>query len=130
MRGAASLLDIRFGYLDSVPWAFSRADTQEGATEVLRQIDSAPDSAHDHRTLEFRDRFRGDLETVRDGNAPSQELIDEVAKINLASIDESSGEGYHRSTNVTRIRCPGAKTPYTMQDTRFLEHVSLMKSVL
>ena len=130
LRAAAGLLVTRFKYLDSVPWACSRADTQEGAAIVLDQIDSAPDSAHDVLTLDFRDKFRGDLEVRRAGGPASPAPSDEVAAINLASLDESAGEGYHRGTNTERIRCPSAKSPYIMQSTRFQENLVQVRGVL
>ncbi len=42
LRGAAALLEIRFKYLNVVPWSFSNADTPEGAMSFLESATSLP----------------------------------------------------------------------------------------
>lgn len=130
LRAAAGKLDTRFKYLKTVPWSFSKADTQLGASTCLQQIDSQPEDAHDFLTVEFNRAFRTDLEVVRDGGPVSSRLEAEVRAINIAALDESAGEGYHRGTNCERIRAPGARTLYIKQSTRFRENVVQVRGVL
>ena len=51
LRELASCLFMRFKYLRSPPWSFSRASSPEGAAEFLRQYAAHPRGQHDALTV-------------------------------------------------------------------------------
>jgi hypothetical protein len=59
-------LDTRTKYHGSLPWAFSRGDTQEGARKVIELYRSLPPDQHDALTVDtFRD-FGDDIRKLAD----------------------------------------------------------------
>lgn len=129
-RAVAVGVLTRCGYLGVIPWAISRADTPDGAREVLKQYADKPDSQHDPLTLDILERLAEDIEVVADGGECSSALAAEIACLNTAPLDESAGEGYHRSTNCERIRCAGATTEYLKQSTRFRQNLGVVNGFL
>ena len=49
---------------------------------------------------------------------PSPALAVQVARLTRAALDETAGEGYHRSTNHEMKRAPGSATEHVMQTPR------------
>ena len=72
----------------------------------------------DAMTQHFLETCREDLQAVAEGGEPSASLINEVTRVNDAPVDESPGEGYHRSSNLVRVRASAAKSLYIKQSTR------------
>jgi len=121
-------IDHRFGYLALVPWAFSRALTKEGAAEVVRQIHSRPLTDHDPFTQILWARIGRDTEAVAQGAAPSDNLKYEVKLLNYCSLDETCGEGYHRSTHHEHVRAPASTTIRLKQSTRAKETLARLEA--
>ena len=128
-RAAADVL-VRFKYLGSIPWAFSNADTQTGAATVIDQYRARPPEDHDEFSNHFMESFESDVEAVRAGEPASRRLAVAVWKINTSSLDESAGEGYHRSTHHVLQRGPSSSTPYIKQSLRLAENLKQAKRVL
>ena len=126
MRAAATIW-TRFKYLGVVPWAFSQACRISGARDCLTQYDARPVGEHDSLTVAIMGRLRGDIEERAAGGEISEALAEEVLMLNTAPLDESAGEGYHRGSNCTRIRCAGAKSVYIKQSMRFKQNLAQMK---
>ena len=75
-------------------------------------------------------QFEQALEDVAAGGAVDPELADEVGRVNMAALDESAGEGYHRASNIVRSRCAGASSAYIKQSTRFSENLTDIRAFL
>ena len=127
MRLAAELLRLRFRFLRSPPWNFVRADSREGAEEFIRTVMAHPMHEHDPLTRYLYDTRKGALERCAAGAEASPSLQTEVSTMQLTNLDESAGEGYHRSTNITRVRASNARSPYLKQSTRTKANIALMK---
>ena len=89
----ASVIPNRFKYLRLVPWAYSNADTKEGALEVIAQMTGRPLEQHDILSRDLWRRLENDIRNVGAGQEPSVALAKEVALLNLVSLDECAGEG-------------------------------------
>ena len=100
---SAELLEMRFKYLDIVPWNFCNADTQAGAQKFLDGVRARPLEAHDGLTRFYYKEYEEALEITARGEGCPPALKEEVDIHNEAPLDESPGEGYHRPTNHTRV---------------------------
>ena len=87
-----SEIKLRFGYMALIPWAFARADSIEGAQEVLRQVGLRPLDDHDHLPKVLMTEIGMDIERRAAGAEATQELVDVVARICNTPLDESCGE--------------------------------------
>lgn len=130
LREAATLLEMRFKYLQTVPWNFSQADTPEGATLFLAGATSRPFEEQDELTRYLYYTYHEALQTVANGGVCETGLSEEVSVINASPLDESAGEGYHRSTHCTRLRARASKSPYIKQSTRLSQNYGHLKSLL
>lgn len=130
LRVAAALLDMRFKYLKVVPWNFSNADTPAGAASFLAGATALPFEQQDALTQFLYSTHRDALEALAAGGACASSLSDEVSVVNDTPLDESAGEGYHRSTNCTRIRARAAKSAYIKQSTRTSQNYGQLKALL
>ena len=131
MAKAASILLLKFAYLDSVPWRFVACDTMEGAIDCLQQIRSKPLEGHEQLTRMTYETHKDDLETVANGGVPSEELVRDVVKL-LANtpLDESPGESWHRASNVAKSRAASSRLPYIKASIRFKENVGRVRKFL
>ena len=129
-RSVAVLLETRFKYLRSLPYSLARADTVPGATECLEAFSSRPRDAHDAVTINIMDRIGPELEALRASGVCGAGLAKEVRLINTCPLDESCGEGYHRSTQWTRTRAKRAKLPYIMASTRHKENLRRIRAFM
>ena len=119
LLSAAGILRTRFKYLGVIPWAFARADTQQGAIDVLDQYAKVVDpSKHDDFTTYFMLNCMDDLKTLATTGVCSARLAAEVKAINWLMLDEGAGEGYHRSTNAELTRATGSSTAHLKQTPR------------
>ena len=82
MRACAADVLERFKYLSVVPWAFSMADTVEGAIACLQQWRARPPGDHDSMTRDVMSRLEGAIEVVANGWPVSEEFKREVYLIN------------------------------------------------
>jgi len=115
----ASGLRMRFHYLSLVPWAFSRADTPEGAAEAMRQVRLRPLEEHDPLVQMIVRQYGGMVDARAQGEDAAQELVALVEFINLACLNEGAGESYHRGTTQEKTRAPASATEHLKQHNRF-----------
>ena len=127
LRVGAQQLELRHKYLDLVPWSIVNADTPEGARAFLLGLDAKPASEHDELTRHLGEHLRGDLERQRDDDVCSPALAMAIQEYRWTPLDESAGEGYHRSTHHVLQRAPGSSDPYVKQATRVHASIKFLK---
>ena len=127
LRLAADYLVLRFKYLKVVPWSFAQADSPEGAAEFIRGATSKPLGEQDELTAYLYVEYRLDLEERARGGPCSERLAEAVAEICNSPLDESAGEGYHRSTHHALTRARNAKSPHLKASTRRKQVTKLLK---
>jgi hypothetical protein len=130
LRVAASLLEMRFKYINVVPWNFCKADKTGGAARFLEGATSLPFEQQDELTRFLYYTYRDDLEALAAGGVCTPSLQEEVVVVNDTPLDESAGEGYHRSTNCTRIRARNSSTAFVKQSTRTPQNVAQLKGLV
>jgi hypothetical protein len=129
LRAAAAEMETRFSYLKSLPWLYSTADTEQGARECVEQFDSVPIADHDEYTVDVMKEFGEDIRRLAQGDTPCPARWQaEVQAINTAALDESAGEGYHRSTNLAKKHGAASSIESIKQSTRTRENVKLAKT--
>ena len=124
---AADLYEQNHAYLKIAPWSFAKADTPEGAMAFLVTATSKPLKMQDDLTKHFLTEHRADLQARAAGAECSASLSREVTKYNDTPLDESPGEGYHRSTNCVRVRARAAMSPFIKQSTRTKQNIKELK---
>ena len=131
MRIVANVLEYRHRYLKIVPWSFSNADSQVGAQAFLAGVRSRPSNQHDPLTVYLYDLHKEDLERMSEGcDDELPELVEAVDQFNDSPLDESAGEGYHRSTHHARMRAYNARSPYLKQSVRCKDNLWLLRKFL
>ena len=123
-------LDKFFGYFSSLPWAFSCADTIEGAQECMRLLRAKPFDKQDPVTRDIANSLGGDIERRSRGEPVSTALAMLVKKLKHITIVEDLGEGYHRDTNVEKRRAAAATARYLKQQTRFKMTIQHMRDFI
>ena len=81
-------------------------------------------------TVDVMGELEAAIEQVAAGGETTAALTHEVYLINTSPLDESAGEGYHRTTNLVRLHCPGSTSAYIKQSCRLEENCVLMKTFL
>ena len=130
LRLAAETLILRFKYLKTVPWCFVRADSVEGAAEFLRGATSRPSEEQDPLTNYLLEKHRASLVARANGEECTPGLKDDVSRMDEVPLDESAGEGYHRSTHHTLVRASASTSVYIKQSTRTKKNIQLLKRFL
>jgi hypothetical protein len=97
---------------------------------VVEQVRAKTLDAHDSLTRAMWEMYEQDLVDLAGGGRCSDRWAAEVLTFNLTPLDESAGEGYHRSTTCVRKIASGAKSPYIKQSTRFAENLKRVRSVI
>jgi hypothetical protein len=120
----------RTKYCRSLPWCFANGDTEEGARDCLAQWRAVSREKHDQLTITTMDDFLEDIETVAAGQVCNQRWADEVLAFNLSALDESPGEGYHRSTHHAKQQAPSGQAAYIKQRTRVSENIRQAKDFM
>ena len=105
------------------------ADTSDGAREYLSQVSRIPLEKLDSLSLEHRTNLTRSLEIVRDGGAVPADLQTEVDAINNCPVDEGDGEGYHRQTNLTKVRGAASRSTWVSASTRFKQNLARAKKI-
>lgn len=72
LRHASAYSLTRFKYLNSIPWAFCLADTQESVADCLKQFHSVPSESHDSMSVDIFDELGQDIQVVADGGKASE----------------------------------------------------------
>jgi len=116
-----SQLKLRTKYFSVIPWLFVRADNPEAVVRILDQLEGTPDDRLDPFSLRWKRTMLPALRTVRDGGPPSPELALEIKMLKNARLDEGSGEGYHRRTNMVAQRGPNTCVQTMVQEVRHQE---------
>ena len=106
MRLARTTLDRRFRYLGLIPWLFAKADEVDEASLCWAQVEERPLSDHDPVTQDIVARLGPDIQRRAAGGELSPALALEVKILNNSPLDESCGEGFHRSTTHEKVRAP------------------------
>ena len=102
-------------YLGEVPWLFARAHTVAGAKECVRQVIARPLEDHDPVTRDFITCVGNDLKERAEGAELTQALEYEADCVNLRNLNEGSGDGFHRETNLEKRRAPASSTIHMKQ---------------
>jgi len=118
MFTAADNLLQRYKHLDVVPWCLWECETVEGAKKIIAQIRARPLSDHDIVTKRFWAVFEGDVVRRANGGELSPALRAEIKAIKNSPLDESIGEGFHRSTNHEHVRAPSATSAHLKRTVR------------
>ena len=122
-------LHARFKYLKALPWSLCNADTQIGAKLCLDQINRVPLEQHDPYTRMFWHKHGDHLRTLVDSGIVHDDLAEEVRALCLSPLDESAGEGYHRSTNHEKGRAPSSSMQHLKHTTRLNENIKRLKDL-
>ena len=130
LRQAAALLELRFKYLKVAPWCFVNAESQDGAQRFLASATSRRFEEQDVLTQFLLRTYDDDLKVVAAGGDCSPKLRKEVQKMKETPLDESAGEGYHRSTHLTRIRARASTIAYVKMSTRIHQTNWLLKGLI
>ena len=130
LRQAASLLELRFGYLNVAPWCFANADSKEGATRFLASATSRPFAQQDPLTQYLYHTYCEDLKELAASGTCSRRLLEEVDVYCQTPLDESAGEGYHRSTHLTRIRARSSSIAYVKMSVRLNQNIDQLKVLI
>jgi len=118
LRQVADALHKRWKYFGVVPWLFSLADTIAGAKECMIQVRARPLPDHDPATRDIVARLEHDLDVRASGGPCSAALAAEASAIKRTPLDESCGEGFHRTTNHEKVRAPSAATAHLKRQNR------------
>ena len=132
LEEAVMLLRLRFKYLSLIPWRCGRMDLPEDAKACLDQIDSVPLDNLDTVSYKVATTHRLELEYVASGglgprSSDFQELVDVIAS---APLDESAGEGYHRSSHHAQQRAASSITITIVQEVRYKEDLVRLREVI
>ena len=129
-RSLVDAIRARTRYLRSLPWNLCIADSQYGAGKCLEQFALRPREGHEELTVSFIDEHQADMMRLRDTGVLTDRLKEGVRILRKAPLDESAGEGYHRSTNMTKIRAPGATLGHIKAAVRNKQNLGQVKKFL
>ena len=99
----------------------------DGAKAVLFQIQAKPLEEHGTLTRVFVGKFLPDIEALANGQPCSEALERDVRIVNQAPLDETAGEGYHRSTKHEHQRAPASSSQHLLRNTRLPQNLALVK---
>ena len=88
---AAAEIRSTWKHLGQVPWAFSRADTVEGALDCIVQVSRQSLDLHDPATRYFVQTVGNDLKARSEGGELTTDLAREVRRWKHASLNEMCG---------------------------------------
>ena len=111
-------LGTRSRYLQSAPWCFVNADSVQGATHLLDRVARFDMAQHDALTQDLVAQFGADVQVVKDGGPVSQALAREIKIMCWSPLDESAGEGVHRSDTLEIKRATGSTIQHVKQSAR------------
>ena len=128
MLVAASSLRTKFKYLDVVPWKFAGSLEKEVAQSCIDQVEARPIHEHNDLTQNIWAEHKDSLRQVAEGGAPTAAHRLLVKRLNDCGLDESGGEGFHRSTNHEKCRAPSSSTVHLKSAIRGRAVVRQMKT--
>ena len=122
-----SLLRLRWSYLNTVPWLYARADVRTSAQDIIDQMTAHALDHHDPFSRDLWKTHKDSLEAVAAGCPCPAALHEEVARLACVSLDESAGEGYHRSTNHEHVRAASSTDASLKRKTRERQMLAHLK---
>lgn len=128
MRSAPELLQRRFQFCSRVSWFLCNSHYAEGAAGgCLQQTREVDINDHDPVTVVFFwGKMGRGLETCAGGAPCSDNLRAFADRLTHILLDESCGEGYHRSINHERQRAPASSMPHLKRQTRIKQTCSMV----
>ena len=117
----------RSKYLNMPPHSFSQCGTRQGAKAFLDAVAQHPIDHHDTVTINLMHCFGALLMEFVDGADISPALKEGIRVFNLATLDESRGERYHKIPTVEKKRAPASTSRRLKQCTRAPESLKHMR---
>ena len=114
----ASMLEDVFKYMDQPPWCFARCDTEQGCKDFLQKVAAHPMAQHDPLTRKLVAECGDHLKERAEGGELHSVLSDWVRFMRTTPLDESAGEGYHRSTNKEKERASASSSTHLKRTVR------------
>ena len=111
-------LRLRGRYFSIAPWCFVQCGTEAGAQHCLDQVARFPMESHDPVTQWLVTTFDQAVREVAQGGAVSDALKEELELWELFPLDESAGEGVHRSDTLEKTRACGSTIIHIKQSAR------------
>ena len=130
LKLAASTLAKRTKYFGCVLWYFVHATKREGAVECIRQVRATDLANHDPLTRRIWRDLEADLVAVSDGFAPSDALLAEVASLERCPLDESCGEGWHRTATHEKQRASASSVLHLKMNARLKQVIRTCRSLI
>ena len=127
MEYMATNMRNRHKYLDSVPYTFARAKTQDGARRFLEQVAAHPIAEHDLVTRNIMEQFGYLLQQLAENGTLHHALEDGIRVFNLAMLDESRGEMYHGQMAREKRRAPASGSKHLKQSTRMRTGIKYLR---
>jgi len=127
---AAAALRLRGKYLGVVPWRFAGAGDPKVAAFCVEQVKSRPLSDHDPVTRKIWGLLQADLEQRAQGGDITPALQHMLDRMGDISLDESGGEGFHRSTNHEHCRARAAKNVHLKRTVRQNKTIRTVKTLM
>ena len=90
--------------LGQAPWSASKLDTVEGCKTFESQVAAQPLEKHDPVTQDIWKAHGEQIKKRARGGDEDPELLTIAKRIRTTPLDESAGEGYHRSSNHEKRR--------------------------
>jgi hypothetical protein len=84
---------------------------------------------HESLSIYFANTHRQALEEVAVGQPASAALRLAIAGLKNTPLDESPGEGFHRSTHHVKARCAHAKLPFVKSSLRLKQNLKRVRAV-
>ena len=129
-RALVEMLKTKFAWLWQLPYYFIHCLTVPGATRCLELLDEFPHEQHTCTSQWWNTHLRGDLESVKAGNEPSQKLRLEHSRMENSSLDETPGEGWHRGTTHDHTRAARATREHLIACQRQKQNTAMFLKVL
>ena len=130
LRSCATMIMLKFRFLFILPARFCVADSVEGAQECLELLRQFPIEKHEPLTRDIMDQFGADIALRADGGPASEGLKLMCARFNNGSLDESCGEGWHRSSHHAKQHALNISDHGIGQTLRVQQNTSLALGIL
>jgi len=111
-------LRLRTRYLFIPPWSVVQCNTQEGARAFLEHVARFDMDSHDPLTRHIMSTLGQCIQAVADGGDVPTPLLEEIAIFDLCPLDESAGEGVHRSDTLEKTRAAASSMHHIKQSAR------------
>ena len=108
LRKVAAFMKQRMTYLSLPPWSFATVGSVAGAGDFMEQVRSREWTQHDPVTRQLVDRLGAHIDARARGEDLHPDLVAELLRFSTCPLDESAGEGVHRSTTREKRRAVGS----------------------